>query len=335
MTGLPEEVLRFLDVAGLSPMGPAAPLTGGVSSDIWLVPLHGHRAICVKRALPQLRVAATWHAPVERNRYEARWYQLVSAIQPGLAPRVLAHDETAGIFAMDYLPSENFVLWKSELMAGRVDPAPFPKIGMSIAAVHAATANRADIATEFESDENFEALRLAPYLRATAERHPDLADNLRALADRTALTKLALVHGDLSPKNILIGAGGAPVLLDAECAWFGDPAFDPAFCLNHLFLKALHMPEHAQELLAGARSLWRSYEANIDWEPRANVATRTAALLPALMLARIDGKSPVEYISEERARENIRRLAKEALKADDRHPDEVVNRIHLHLKERK
>src|SRR5690606_24157272 len=115
-------------------------------------------------------------------------------------------------------------------------------------AVHAATAADAQVAGQFPTLPLFEALRLDPYLRATGRRHPRLAARLDALADRTAAGRIALVHGDVSPKSIMSGPRG-PVFLDAECAWYGDPAFDVAFCLNHLLLKCLARPEAVPALL--------------------------------------------------------------------------------------
>ncbi len=333
MSGLPEDVAAFLDRSGLAPVGPAEALTGGVSSDIWRVPVADGQSICVKRALSRLRVAADWQVPTDRNRYEAQWYGAVAEIVPGLAPQVIADDPKAGLFAMEYLPPERFALWKAELLAGRIAPAPFETTAHGIGRIHAATAGRADLRAAFASDRNFEALRLAPYLRATAERHPDLSSQLGAIADRTAATKLALVHGDLSPKNILIGPDGAPVLLDAECAWFGDPAFDPAFCLNHILLKALHMPANAPVLLDGFRRFWSTYEAHVDWEPRAAIRMRTATLLPGLLLARIDGKSPVEYITEARERDKVRDLARAALAEPSAHPVDIARRLEAQLRQ--
>lgn len=333
MSDLPAGIAGFLDRNGLVPEGPAMPLTGGVSSDIWRVPVAGGRTVCVKRALAKLRVAADWHAPTDRNRYEARWYRIVSDIAPGLAPRVIADDAEAGVFAMEHLPPDRYALWKSELLGGRVSPAAFERAGQGIGRIHAATAPRADLREAFASDRNFEALRLAPYLRATGERHPDLASRLNAIADRTAATKRALVHGDLSPKNILIGADDAPVFLDAECAWFGDPAFDPAFCLNHFLLKAMHMPHNAEPLLDGFRRFWDAYEACVDWEPPAEIRLRTATLLPGLLLARIDGKSPVEYITEDRERDKVRDVARAALAAPLGHPFEVAGRVEERLRQ--
>ena len=160
----------------------------------------------------------------------------------------------------------------------------------------------------FPTGSIFEALRLEPYLRATGKRHPSLQARLDALADRTAATARALVHGDISPKNILSGPAG-PVFLDAECAWYGDPAFDLAFCLNHLLLKCLPEPRAAPAFLAAFDALAAAYFAAAVFEDRVRLEARAASLLPGLFLARIDGKSPVEYVTEERDRERVRRVA--------------------------
>jgi len=130
----------------------------------------------------------------------------------------------------------------------------------------------------------------------------------------TRSNAVALVHGDVSPKNILVGAEG-PVLIDAECAWWGDPAFDIAFCLNHLLLKCLWTPRAASAFLESFEALSRAYLAGVDWETTAALEQRAAALLPGLFLARVDGKSPVEYLDDEADREKVRRVAR-ALIAD-------------------
>ena len=154
-----------------------------------------------------------------------------------------------------------------------------------------------------------------PFLAfASARAHPDRADALHALVETTARNRRALVHGDVSPKNILIGPQG-PVFLDAECAWYGDPAFDVAFCLNHLLLKCLWTPRAARELLQCYDVLARSYLGGVDWESRGALEGRAARLLPGLFLARIDGKSPVEYLTEAADKERVRRVARTLLAA--------------------
>ncbi len=143
---------------------------------------------------------------------------------------------------------------------------------------------------------------------ATAKRHPELSQALHHLVEVTRTTRCALVHGDVSPKNILIGPQG-PVLLDAECAWWGDPAFDLAFCLNHLLLKCLWNPPASDAFLAAFDAMSRAYLAGVDWEAREAIEARVAALLPGLLLARVDGKSPVEYVTDEAHQALVRRAA--------------------------
>ncbi len=311
---LPEPVLAFLRRSRLAAQdeSPAAQaLSGGVSSDIWRVAL-ARETVCVKRALPRLRVAQRWEAPIERNRYERRWIETANRIVPGVAPRVLAADDVAGCFAMEYLG--NLPLWKAELAAGRADAGFARAVGGRLARIHAATAGDPLVAAEFATDASFRAIRLEPYLLATARAHPALAAPLEALATRTAATRIALVHGDVSPKNILVGRAG-PVLLDAECAWYGDPAFDLAFCLNHMLLKCLWVPAASDAFLQCFDSLSHEYLKNCSWEPPSSLEQRAASLLPGLLLARVDGKSPVEYVTEDSQKERVRRVAGALLEA--------------------
>ena len=310
MGPVPNDILAVLRRAGLLDFGDepeGEPLTGGVSSDIWLVRAAG-RAVCVKRALAQLRVKADWRAPVERSGYEAAWMRLAGRIVPGAVPELLFEDRAAGAVVMTYLEPARHRLWKEVLRQGEADPAVAATVGDRLGLIHAATARRPDIAAQFPTDAIFHDIRLEPYLLATAQAHPSLASALRRVARRTATTKLALVHGDVSPKNILLGPAG-PVFLDAECAWYGDPAFDLAFCLNHLLLKCLWTPSAAPGFLACFEALAAAYLERVSWEPRAELEARAAGLLPGLFLARVDGKSPVEYVTSLAERERVRRVA--------------------------
>lgn len=307
--GIPE-LEGKLRAAKLIPLGAQAhftPLTGGVASDIWKVETGGTPFV-VKRALPKLRVAADWHAPISRNKSEAGWLRVAKRIAPDAAPDVLFHDPDAGMFAMNFFPPERYPVWKAELRDGRVDIGLAEQVGRTIAKVHSETAGDAAVARQFANDGTFHAIRLEPYLEATAQRHPALAERLFALSRTTLSCQRALVHGDVSPKNILAGPQG-PVFLDAECAWYGDPAFDAAFCLNHLLLKCLWNRAAAPQYLTAFDRLSTVYLASATFEPADALEARTAALLPALFLARIDGKSPVEYITDERDRDLVRSVA--------------------------
>ena len=296
-------------------------LTGGVSSDIWRVDL-ARGPVCVKRALPKLRVEQDWFAPVERNAYEAAWMRRAAAVAPEAVPPLLGQDEAAGVLVMAYLDPADHRLWKADLRAGHADPDVARAVGNRLVRIHAATANDPAVAAAFATDRIFHDIRLEPYLVASARAHPDRADALIALVETTARTRCALVHGDVSPKNILIGPRG-PIFLDAECAWYGDPAFDLAFCLNHLLLKCLWTRPAAPDFLHCFDVLAKAYLAGVSWEPHSALEARTARLLPGLFLARVDGKSPVEYLTAEADKDRVRRVARALLA----HPAERLHRV--------
>jgi aminoglycoside phosphotransferase (APT) family kinase protein len=321
-----DDGLRRLGLLGDLESASWVPLTGGVSSDIWRVDLPND-VVCVKRARPVLAVAAEWNAPVERNDSEVAWLQVAGNVCPNAVPRVLGQLLDEHLFVMEFLDTERFPVWKNELAAGRVDEELAHRMGASIGSIHSHTAGDPAIAEQFATDALFHSLRLEPYFEATAATHsddPEIAQILLELAERTATTKLALVHGDVSPKNVLSGPDG-PVLLDAECAWYGDPAFDVAFCLTHLLLKCLWVPSKSADYLRSARAFASAHAELIDWEQPEGFDDRVATLIPALLLARIDGKSPVEYLTDRIDQEAVRAFASELLLKPEHSTEAVFN----------
>ncbi len=304
------DLIAALRGAGLVGAGDPVfePLAGGVSCDVWKVegPLG---PIVVKRPLPKLRVAADWHAPVERSASEVGWLRFVRTVDPDLVPEVLGDFPALNLFALRFLPG--CPVWKDELMAGRVDPAFAAQVGDAIALVHSASTRSPGLREQFPDDAMFRALRVDPFLLHVARQNNEVEAPLRALAERLTSTRIALVHGDVSPKNILIGPQG-PVLLDAECAVWGDPAFDLAFCTTHLLLKAVHLGQVS--LRSAAAALVAAYAARIDWEPREPLLERAGQLTAALLLARIEGKSPAPYLTDPDHRQAVRRQAIALLK---------------------
>jgi aminoglycoside phosphotransferase (APT) family kinase protein len=296
-------------------------LPGGVSGDVFRVVLKD-QTVCVKRALPRLRVAKEWSAPVERVQNEAAWIRYAARIEPHCVPEVLAEDKANNLFVMNYFPPDDFPGWKAELRAGKVDVTFAADVGRALANIHAASAKDASAPAMFHNDEIFFALRIEPYLLNTAVAHPDMKQHLHGLAERLASTKIALMHGDISPKNILHGESG-PVFLDAETASFGDPAFDLAFCLNHLLLKCIWVPTSIREFCHSFAALKSAYFSRLDWEPAGAFEGRAAQLLSAFLLARIDGKSPVEYIVDDRDKTFVRTLAREFLSRNSQSLDEI------------
>ena len=316
----PEPALDdFLIDAGLIARGDATlwtPLTGGVSSDIWRVDA-GDKSWCVKRALAQLKVAAEWKAPVERNAFEWDYMQVASAIAPGHVPRPSRMTRRAACSQWPGLRRISTGCGKVNCSPGGSMRAMPPRWAICSGASTAATARDPSLPARFATDASFHALRIDAYLLATARAHPDLAPLIEPIAAQTAQTKRVLVHGDVSPKNIMLGPDG-PILLDAECAWFGDPAFDLAFCLNHLLIKRLVVKGAEEALAASFDALAAAYLAHVDWEPAEALEARAAALLPVLALARVDGKSPVEYLDEAQ-RAMLRGMARRAIRRSQRH----------------
>lgn len=265
------------------------PLQGGVSCDVFRVRLNSG-TVCVKQALAKLRVAADWRAPTDRAHVEAEW--LREAETAGVpAPRVFYEDRGADFFVMSYFDEATHDVWKSTLSGGQSDPAFAAKVGQVLARMHLTSWRSDRLARAFQNAANFEALRIDPFLLYPARHNADVAGALTHLAERTRSVSEALVHGDFSPKNILKGPDG-PVILDAECATYGDPAFDLAFCITHLLLKAARW---TPAILDDARSLGAAYAQGMA-ERFSDIDSRAVGLIAAIMFARVEGKSPVDYL---------------------------------------
>ncbi len=301
-------------------------MTGGVSCDVAKVETADGRVFVIKKALSQLRVPTEWLASADRSAFEVQWLKLVRArVSADLVPEVIAELPERHIFVMGYLPIETHPVWKQELLKGRVDPDFAGALGRSLVQIHAATAGDAGLAQQFATDDLFMALRIDPFLLHVARGHADVAPALQALALDLQSRKTALVHGDVSPKNILIGPKG-PVILDAECAVYGDPAFDLAFCLSHLLIKSVFIRGKGALLIGCVRSLTDAYLTGIVWEDPLDLSGRTAKLVAALLLARLDGKSTAPYLKDEADKALIRQQAKAFLKDPALDLAQLINR---------
>ncbi|MCB1124794.1 MAG: phosphotransferase, partial [Verrucomicrobiae bacterium] len=218
------------------------PLSGGVSSDIYLVQ-DGYRKFVVKQALEKLKVEADWFADTSRNEAERKYIEYVGRISPESVPRVIFAGD--GYFAMEYL-GEGFVNWKQAMLAGRFEVDWAAKAGKLLGDIHRTSQGDSKLAAEFSNMESFWQLRIDPYLVTTGSKHPDLKKRFEEEAERLRTEASALVHGDFSPKNILVSQDRL-VLLDCEVACYADPAFDLAFLFTHLFLKVLYHKQHFGE----------------------------------------------------------------------------------------
>lgn len=306
------EFVQALRTLGILAPGEGAdvwPLTGGVSSDVFGARADNGRTVVVKRSIPKLRVTADWRAPVDRDAVEVAWLGAVREVNPRLTPEVLGWAPDRHLFAMAWLDPASHPVWKQEMAAGRINPAFAARVGADLADIHNAMAGRADIAARFPDNANFHALRIEPFFLYPAAKHPDVAPRLRDLAQGLTRRRGTLIWGDASPKNILVGPQG-PVFLDAETAAIGDPAFDLAFCLTHLLLKTVWLAQYRIALMASYAALRDAYLGAVQDGAQA-LSCRAAALIGALLLARVDGKSPAEYL--EAGQQQVVRVRAKAL----------------------
>ncbi len=282
------------------------PLTGGVSSEIYRVE-DGAKTFVVKRALAKLKVRDDWYADVGRNHSEQLYLSYVAKFLPDAVPAILEARPQHGYFSMEYLGT-GFDNWKRLLLDGCCNVNHAQMAGDIMGRIHRCSAGDPEAAKLFDTTANFHQLRLEPYLLTTGQRHPDLRQLFEAEVQRLAVARRCLVHGDFSPKNILI-KGQRMVLLDCEVAWYGDPAFDVAFLLNHLLLKALYHAPRDLRMAAMIQTFWKHYTAAVgDVFEVAAFEPQVARLWLMLLLARVDGKSPVEYLTDESRRHFVRKF---------------------------
>jgi 5-methylthioribose kinase len=260
----------------------------------------------LKQSLPQLRVEQQWLSDRSRIWREAAALELVAPHLPeGAVPKVLFRDDDNYLFAMTAAPSGSET-WKSALLRGHCDTATAAQIGTITAALMRSGWQNPAMEAAFGDITVFDQLRLDPYYRTAASRHPRLAEFFTSLCDTYRSRSCTLVHGDWSPKNFLVGPG-ATMAIDFEAIHFGDPAFDAAFLLNHLLLKSFYLAGRAAALAELAEAFWSALSAGVP--PIPDFEARTLEHLGALLLARMDGKSPVEYIRDPDLKHRIRDFA--------------------------
>lgn len=314
-------VASYAAAQGFVPAG-AAPeveaLGGGISNQVLRVGWPGG-CVVVKQSLPRLRVATEWRFDRSRVVLERDCMAYLGALlrEPGVplpVPTVVHADGENYVFAMSCAPCGG-TLWKEQLLRGHVDLAVARRAGALLARIHRLAAADDAARERFWDQTVLVQGRVDPYHLTTAEAHPDLAPLIRAEVERLLSERRTLVLGDYCPKNTIVYSDRL-LVLDFEVAHWGDPAFDVAFCLNHLLLKACHFPGEAEHYIAGAQAVWSAYESGIEADGGRTEAA-TVRELGCLLLARIDGKSPVEYITDSATKDLVRRLAADLLRGNE------------------
>jgi 5-methylthioribose kinase len=285
-------------------------LGGGVSNFVSLVEGPGIRWVA-KQSLGKLRVKDDWTSQRERIFREAAAIQSLGSILDGAVPQVVHVDRANFLYVMSAAPRSS-VVWKKLLLEGQVSMEVAQEAGRLLAAIITASQEQPTFQEEFADRTVFDELRIDPYYRTTAARCPDAREALEQLIEDSWKIRSSLVHGDYSPKNMLV-SGGNIFLIDFEVVHWGDPAFDSAFVLNHLMLKAFHQTRFAEPYFQAARRFWQGLEGGLKNARTVDLEAMTVRHLGGLMLARMDGKSPVEYIRDEGVKTRVRNTANRLL----------------------
>jgi len=320
------DYLRDIDIIPSDSEATARSLGGGISNQVIMVEWEDGCAV-VKQPLEKLNVEMDWPADLQRIHIEAsalRTYRRlldISDLEGDSSPMILHEDLDNYTIVMECIPSGSG-MWKTELMEGNVDQDIASRIGMLLGTVQDLASRDPEVKEEFAFKDHFDELRIDPYHRTAASRNPDISDLVLAEAERVFSESMTIVHGDYSPKSVLVErSGGKPKLwvFDMEVAHWGDPSFDTGFMLNHLLMKSIHIEEMREEFLEAAHNFWDSYDRCVNWD----IESTTMKELGCLMLARADGKSPAEYLLPEEV-ETIRRVARRSLKKGVGTVDEYI-----------
>jgi 5-methylthioribose kinase len=294
-----------------------------VSNTVLLVESDTRRFV-IKQALGKLRVEQEWRADRERIfRESAALRKLTPHVPDGSLPAVLFEDRDNFIFAMSAAPPAS-ACWKDLLLKGEIRVGTGERVGELLALMASVSWRDPVWESEFGDQTVFDQLRIDPYYRATARRHPDIAPAAAGLIEESAARRVCLVHGDWSPKNFLVD-GDQVMAIDFEVIHFGDPAFDSAFLLNHLLLKSFHRPQWADSYAQAAAGFWRKFVAGVP--PEAWIEPATLQHLGWLMLARVDGKSPAEYLRGPAIQDRVRQFARDLIVSPPHSVAEVFGKM--------
>lgn len=298
-------------------------LGGGVSNTVLLIETPERRFV-LKQALGKLRVKDDWFSDRTRIFRESASMRRLAPHLHDL-PEILFEDQPNCLFAMTAAPAGSET-WKSLLLRGVIDAQIAEIIARMLAAMVSVSWRDAESARIFGDQTVFDQLRIDPYYRTSAARHPDLKACFDRLIEESAARRVSLVHGDWSPKNFLV-ADGRVTAIDFEVIHFGDPAFDSAFLLNHLLLKSFYRQQWADDYARAASVFWETYRAGLPAES-GWIESATLRHLGCLLLARVDGKSPAEYLTEPALRERVRNFARRLILT----PPETIAEVFAHAR---
>jgi len=302
-------------------------LSGGVSNRTVLVERDAGDDWVVKQALGKLRVAVDWYSGPERVHREALGMQWLGELIPGgSVPELVFEDRDHHLLAMRAVPKphEN---WKILLLAGRLEADHIEQFGRLLGTIHRNGYERRDELSRVFGDRSFlESLRLEPFYAYTATQVPAAAAFLRELIAQTRSRCITLVHGDFSPKNVLV-YNGRFVLLDHETIHFGDPALDIGFSLAHLLSKSHHLVAQRAAFAEAAATYWRVYRETLgDLAWTSDLECHAVRHTLGCLLARVAGRSRLEYL-DEAARQRQSRAVTALMAEPPARIDDLIDRF--------
>ena len=281
-------------------------LTGGVSNTVLAIST-ATKNLVLKQALPALKVAELWEADPRRAIVEADALELFHSLNPEIVPKLVFVDPIRFVVIMERVPLSSRV-WKSELLEGIYRPQVARTLGVTLSQWHNYGIINPAAHKKFMEDTLFDQLRIDPFYRFVAAKNVNLQDSIHQLIAELENDKSTIVHGDFSPKNFMVTEDDHVYILDFEVMHVGNPVFDLAFIVAHLLCKFFHAPnaEEAAELSNIANNFLNAYQEQTE-------VSETLVLHTALIaLARVEGKSPVNYLSKSE-QEKIQLLTKKVL----------------------
>jgi 5-methylthioribose kinase len=315
------EYLRARDHLAPGESASARELSGGVSNTVVHIARSGGNDLVLKQGRPQLNVAEPWYCSVERIWREVDVLRLCSTLIRGSGgnapfkvdvPRLLFEDRENYLYAMTAAPAEH-VVWKNDLLSGLARGDVSHSCGTLLGTLHAKSWHDAAVARRLDDRQFFEDLRLDPYYRQIRRVHGSLAAHIERLIDSVWKERHCLVHGDFSPKNLLVH-GDRLTLIDFEVGHYGDPAFDLGFFLSHLALKAYYHAPRGGIFFDLIDSFWSGYCAEITTviSPIELDALIQRGILnfAGCALARLDGKSKIDYLDDRTRLDAMRELCR-------------------------
>lgn len=298
---------------------------GGVSCTVAYVETK-EQPMIIKQALRQLKTKDTWLCDPNRMYIEYASNQIYHDLLPDCAPKTYFYDEDNYIYGREAVP-DGCLMWKDYLMQGDLNFEIAKKSVDVLVAIHNKCAGDAAIKKAFENKEVFYGLRISPYFEFTTKKHTEISKLCEELTHLMMDSAISLVHGDYSPKNIMI-MGEKIQVLDFEVAHYGHPAFDLAFLVNHIILKSVKFEEYAAGYLALAEYMMKRYLSQMTFMNQKEFEPVFVKTLQMLFLARIDGKSPVEYLcSEPLKQEKVRKISLSMIKDQIERLDDMLPRL--------